>query len=88
MKIDTNHPEADKVMVLDFMDKQIKCVKSFDTETNIAEIYVPCGDKGYVVIRDLSDPVETHGKLLTLEVHLPGARLVYKDTGLPVEPGT
>jgi len=86
MKIDLSHPLANKVQVLDFMGHPITYIYDFDTVTEIASMYVMGNTSGrLIIIKDETCSDEKQGDVLRVSVKLPGAKLVYRDTGLPVE---
>lgn len=74
------------VEVRDFMGKVIPLVKSFDTETLEAELYISAapnaeGKRQFVVI-SLEDPQQPFmGEVLTIKVKLPGCKAYNKLNG-------
>lgn len=87
MKIDGDHPMARKIQIVDFLGNPVPYVHSFDTETKEAELYIPNGGTGlnkFVVIKDESDDAKS-GTVLLVSTKLPGATVVHKETGEPME---
>lgn len=82
MLIEAKSEEAKDVRVVDSMGKEIPFVKSFNTETKEAEIYIRAKDdspgKKIVVVRDEG---ETIGRPLLVKVSLPGCKAINKVTG-------
>lgn len=86
MKLDKNHPLHSKVVLKDVMGKHITMVKSWDTDTETAEIFVlarqDSNSTKCVVVKDPTNPQGVRVAVAT--VALPGCKLHYKDTNLEV----
>lgn len=86
MIIDSNHPDFGKMELVDAHEAKIKLlVKSFNTETEEAEIYIPVEPQlnqepelQASVARTPKEPTEGNGwkcEIITAKVKIPGAKL-------------
>jgi hypothetical protein len=85
MLIEAKSELAKDVKVVDFMGKEVAFVKSFDTETKEAELYIANRDNKVTVIKDGSEASPTMGQVLIVKVSLPGCKAINKRTGEEVK---
>jgi len=81
MLITSDNELARDVKVIDFMGKEVAFVKSFDTETKEAELYISNRDNKITVIKDGTEESDTVGQVLIVKVKLPGCKVINKRTG-------
>jgi hypothetical protein len=77
MLINNKHKDFGKLELRDELGKVIRMVKSFNTKTQVAEIYITCEktkDRMGIVAVDDGEPVFA-------KVHLPNAKLFKTKTG-------
>lgn len=83
MKIDINDPIGRITKIVDFVGKTIPLVKSFDTETKEAELYLMTSQegsrKGILIVS--VDASELLGTALLAKIILPGCKAINKETG-------
>ncbi len=75
MKIKAGYPEAVHYKLFDCVGRHIRYAKSFDTDTEVAEVFLP-SEEGKVILK--KEQADKARSIAVATVHLPGAYLTYK----------
>ncbi len=73
-------PLANKCIVVDSGGKIIDKIKSFDTETKEAEVYVTVNNRVVTRYDPFNTPEEKKNHIVTTKCYLPGCKAINKKT--------
>jgi len=80
MKLEAGSPDAGQYTLVDVLGNTIPFVKSFDTETEIAEVFIgTSGDVPIAMVTNVNGLKSLTNTTAVATVHLPGCKLIKKE---------